>query len=816
LACRKEAYLQISGYSTKAKLMKPFFGASLLSLAILLLPCCSHAVSGDEHWDSQFNLPGTTNVVFAIATNGGKLYVGGYLNSGSTTNDAVEVWDGLQWSAIGFFSGNTPPVYDLAFMGNTLYAAGTFSAVNRTPMRGLAWWDGTTWTSLGLSGTVQSIAVDNGKLYAAGSFTNTDIAGMVMTNIGYWDGSSWHALGGGIGVPGSSGPDAVVVKNGLVYAGGLFTNSGSTFMTNIAVWNGSAWSQVGSGLGVAGSTIVYCLGFNGSDLYAGGVFNQAGSTTAANIARWDGSNWNPVGSGLSGGTVNSIGVLDGSVCVAGSFTSAGSLLVTNFAVWNGSTWSAAGSGISATGYRVLNGGTKVYVGGNFLTAGNRLANGIATWDGSNWGLFGTPGQMNGVNGTSRALVGDGTNVYIGGVNSAFRFVGQTNINLIARFDGTAWFPLGSGITGPTGGGILSLALDSNVLYAGGYFNNAGGTSAQNIAQWDGTNWSALGDPGGIVASVTVRPDGIYAAGAPFNGSVYGSPFFERWDGATWNNVLNFNPDDTFYALYFNAPTIGMDAVAFIDTNIYVGGHFSITWHDPDITVTTNCLNILRFDGTYARIVGTGLNSNVTSMTVIGTNLYVAGLFTNAGGIAASKIAMWNGSSWTNLGSGVVGSGSINALSAISNILYVGGTITNMGGTPVNRIAKWDGTNWAALGNGVIFPGSSVGSISGLGVSGNDLYAGGNFRMAGNKAAYDISRWNETMNFNTPQLAALSVNGATANFRLLGIAGLTNVVQATTNFTIWTPILTNSIGFYNFADPDAANYRARFYRAVLGP
>lgn len=795
--------------------MKNCSGAFFLVLICWAFPQNSRAVPGDEHWDKQFALPGITNIVYAIASHGGKVYAAGPLTSGSTTIGSIQVWDGLQWSTLASVVGTgTPPVYDMVFMGNDLYAGGYFTNINGVAIRNLAKWDGTAWTGLGLTGSVLSLAVDGGKLYAAGNFTNTDAGGVVMTNIGYWDGT-WHALGGGIGLPGLSGPNAVAVKNGLVYAGGFFTNSGSTFMTNMAVWDGSTWSQVGSGLGVAGSTIVYCLGFNGNDLYAGGFFSQAGSTAATNIARWDGANWYPLGSGLSG-SVNSIGSLNGTVCAAGGFTSAGSVPATNFAVWNGSSWAAAGAGISATGYRVLSNGTNVYVGGIFLAADNKFANSIAAWDGSSWSLLGTPGQINGINSTTRALVSDGTNLYVGSVSSSLRYAGQTNVNMMARFDGHSWFPLGSGITGASGATIYSLALAAdNSLYAGGYFNNAGGTSVQNIAHWDGNNWSAVGNPGGVVASVTVRPDGVYAAGAPYNGSVYGSPFFVRWNGSVWNNVLAFNPDDTFFALYFNDPNIGMTSVAFIGTDIYVGGHFSITWHDPDFN-GTNCMNILRFDGTYARIVGTGLNSNVTSMAVSGTNLYVAGLFTNAGGIAASKIARWDGNTWTNLGTGLIGAGSISSLAVIGDYLYAGGSFTNMGGTPVNRIARWDGTNWSALGSGVFIPGSSSGSVSGLGISGNDLYVGGNFRIAGNKPAYDLSRWNEAMNYSTPQLTPLPANGNTASFRLSGISGLTNIIEATTNFTAWTPVLTNSAGLYDFTDPNAASYGFRFYRAVLWP
>jgi hypothetical protein len=326
-----------------------------------------------------------------------------------------------------------------------------------------------------------------------------------------------------------------------------------------------------------------------------------------------------------------------------------------------------------------------------------------------------------------------------------------------------------------------------------------------------------GGPGGVVASVSVRSNGIYAAGAPYNGSVYGSPFFERWDGASWQSAYTINTNDTFFALYFNDPLIGMDAVAFQDTNIYIGGHFSITWHDPTITIETNCMNIMRFDGNYARIMGTGLDSNVVSMTVVGTNLYVAGNFANAGGAPANRIAMWNGNNWSSVGGSVVGSGSVFALGAIGNLLYAGGSFTNLGGTPVTHIAKWDGTNWSALGSGTSYPGTTGGTVNSLGAAGPNLYVGGNFRKAGDKNAFNIAHWNGQINFDTPELINPAwLSNRQFQVRLVGIAGLTNLIQASTNLTAWTPVLTNSVGIYDFADPNSALYPYRFYRALLGP
>lgn len=779
-------------------------------MVFLLSALSVRAVPGDEHWDPQFNWPGPGGFILAVTAHNGRIYVSG--TGVSTTNTMVQVWDGLQWSSIGQFYG--PPstvIYDLAFVGDTLYAGGVFTNVNGVAANCLAKWDGQAWSGVSLNGAVYALAGDGGNLYAAGYFT-TNGDGLPLNRIGRWDGSAWSALGSGLGTNFNQ-VWALAVTNGIVYAGGSFTNAGSLVVSNVARWDGISWSALGGGLN---STVTSLL-INGGNLYAGGQF---GSSPYSAVAMWNGANWSMVGSGFNSGA-QSLALFNNLLCATGSFTNIGGVTAMRFAAWNGSTWAGSGSGLSAQGGRLCPVGTNLYVGGNFLTAGNKLMQGLTAWDGANWNPVGTAGQINGIYATARALAGDGTNLYAGG--ASLYWAGQTNVNLICRFDGTNWFPLGTGISGssvisgPIGTGILTIALTNNYVYAGGCFTNAGGVMANNIAVWNGTNWSAMGNgPGGAVASILVRPDGVYAAGAPFyNVSYYGSPFFSRWDGANWLGVLNY-PPYTDVEFSFADPNLGMAALAAIGTNIFIGGHFYLGEYTNFPSGFVGCNNIMRFDGTYAWVMGTGLSSNVTAMAVLGTNLYVAGQFTNAGGVMAGKIALWNGSYWTNLSSGLVGSGVINALAVMGGNLYAAGTFTNMGGTSANRIAKWDGANWTALGNGVTYPGLNSTSISGLGVSGNNLYASGSFRMAGDKASFYIARWNEQTNFDTPQISPLSMNGSLFRMRLFGIGGLTNRIQATTNFTTWTPVLTNSAGIYDFTDPNSAAFRYRFYRAALGP
>src|ERR1035438_9064955 len=105
----------------------PLFAAAAGAVLCLVSAGSLRAVSGDEHWDAQFGAPGLTNVTYAVAVNNGRACAAGVAAGGRTTAP-LSAWDGKQWSAVATFTGPaTMPVNDLAFVGNTLYAAGNFT-----------------------------------------------------------------------------------------------------------------------------------------------------------------------------------------------------------------------------------------------------------------------------------------------------------------------------------------------------------------------------------------------------------------------------------------------------------------------------------------------------------------------------------------------------------------------------------------------------------------------------------------------------------------------------------------------------------------
>jgi len=335
------------------------------------------------------------------------------------------------------------------------------------------------WSALG-SGLgaccVSALAVLGNDLYAGGAFTTA--GGNPANYIAKWDGSSWSALGSGVSYPfdfkASATVYALAVSSGDLYAGGRFTKAGGNPATNIAKWNGSSWSALGLGMSGRAYPVVTALAMLGSDLYAGGFFNTAGGSPATNIAKWDGTNWSALGLGING-FVHTLAVSGSNLYAGGQFTTAGGSPAGNIARWNGSTWSVLGSGMSGPVHALAVSGTELYAGGHFSTAGGSPAIRIAKWDGNTWSALGTGVGNQFEQGFVGALAVSGSSLYAGG---DFTRAGNSPANYIARWDGTTWSPLGSGMNNH----VYALAVSGSALYGGGWFTTAGGKAATYIAK----------------------------------------------------------------------------------------------------------------------------------------------------------------------------------------------------------------------------------------------------------------------------------------------------------------------------------------------
>src|SRR5207244_2481316 len=87
----------------------------------------------------------------------------------------------------------------------------------------------------------------------------------------------------------------------------------------------------------------------------------------------------------------------------------------------------------------------------------------------------------GVNGEVHAIAISGTNTYVGG---SLATAGGVIANDLARWDGSQWFPLGSGASNGVNNGVFAIGTSGSNVYVGGRFGTAGGVSANHVARWD--------------------------------------------------------------------------------------------------------------------------------------------------------------------------------------------------------------------------------------------------------------------------------------------------------------------------------------------
>src|SRR5260221_5264702 len=124
----------------------------------------------------------------------------------------------------------------------------------------------------------------------------------------------------------------------------------------------------------------------------------------------------------------------------------------------------------------------------------------------------------------------------------------------------------------------------------------------------------------------------------------------------------------------------------------------------------------------------GLNGTVNAIAKFNNSIVFGGKFSRAGTINVSNIALWDGSSWTALGSGF--NDTVLALIVFNGSLFAGGSFTQSGTGYINHIAMWNGTGWFPVGSEL------NGDVNAFAVFNGKLIAAGSFSNNGS----NISSW----------------------------------------------------------------------------
>ena len=290
--------------------------------------------------------------------------------------------------------------------------------------------------------------------------------------------------------------------------------AGDKFINGLSRLNNNSWADAGNSSQTTNLSVKKLLTVS-NKLYAAGNFVSIDGRTLNHIASWDGSQWSPLGSGTNG-NVETIQAIGSDIYISGDFSTAGGNNAIGYARWDGNSWhSLAGGGPFS--YTMTNIGSDLYAGGQFtsINGGTVLVKNLAKWDGTSWYDVGGGVSM-GSNFTTSvyALAARGNQLIVGG---NFTMAGSIPANNIAIWNGTQWSTFGDGINGP----VRDILVSGSDIYVGGQFTEAGGNSAYSIARWDGTSWHQLGS--GInqsnnftaiatVYSLLASPDGLYAGG----------------------------------------------------------------------------------------------------------------------------------------------------------------------------------------------------------------------------------------------------------------------------------------------------------------
>ena len=688
-----------------------------------------------SHWRAMgYGLtPSYSGEVTAIAIQGTNVYAAGsFTVAGNQYANSIARWDGTAWSALGNGTQNgvrtsngaaAGSVAALQVAGSELYVAGSFDTVGGVLAANVASWDGSQWHALGtgVSGTLTCLAAQGGTVYAGG---------VIAGNVQAWNGSQWSALNLSF-----YSSDSYVSWMGFMGTNLVCSMSAAEVSEDVlAIWNGPTWSPLpittsdgGSiaSTGNPGYASFYRpgpLASLGTNLFLAATVRTTNNALVTGWLEWNGTNWTMVDGGL---TTGFLGYPEGSqlfasgtdgkhIYLTGDFDSLhDNQSASGIVAFDGSTLSAldegTGQGIpllalsssSSFPQALAVDGGDLYAAIYSGPAGGVGCNGLGRWDGHSWHPVGD-GLENGVTttvagepyiypGTVNAICVAGTNIYVGGT---FTAAGTTYANNIAYWDGAAWHALGDGVNNGIswtassfgGQGVNAIAVYGTNVFAGGFFNLAGGQPAVNIARWDGRQWRALApglDPLDVpgVQGFAAGPDGLYVIGGFLTGG---------------------------------------------------GG-----------AVTYNC--IARWDGSALQPVGGGVagyGQILNTIVASGTNIYVGGDLYAAGGVpVGGGVAVWNGSSWSGFPGQFLLGGTNTApypsttcdvygMAFDGDDLYICGLFAFNGTTSqeAQGVAKWTGSAWDI--QSLSFDGPPASMV----VLGRSLYVAGAFQTIGTNAS----------------------------------------------------------------------------------
>lgn len=374
-------------------------------------------------------------------------------------------------------------------------------------------------------------------------------------------------------------------------------------------------------------------------------------------------------------------------------------------------------------------GPALYCAGQIQFADGQLALNIARRTGDGWAPVGA-----GLSGIVYDLAvfdedGEGPGAPSLFATGAFDFSDSAVVSKIARWNGTAWTPVGTGLAGAAEStfGYSMTVVPSGALrglYVSGRFGTAGGVASPGVARWTGEDWLAV--PGAAPDETTFIREVGYLHDEFGPAIVAGRDYdaqagIHRWDGTDW----------TAY------PTYSTVVFAFAE---FAGNSRLVTLGGLRINGQNTLHQVVELhgDGQVTPLVlppgtlyGPGCLFGMDLPPEFGGGLLVTGRIDtiNDGEIVKNAI-VWDDVSWRQFDEfrGVDGTVTAFAADPATGTLHVGGSFLGAADIYASNAASFDGEAWSALGEGFNSQVAAM-AVHDLG-SGVRLFASGNFTHSG--------------------------------------------------------------------------------------
>jgi YVTN family beta-propeller protein len=276
--------------------------------------------------------------------------------------------------------------------------------------------------------------------------------------------------------------------------------------------------------------------------------------------------------------------------------------------------------------------------------------------------------------------------------------------------------------------VNAFAVYDGDLYAGGKFTSIGGVRMNNIARWDGTSWTAVGNARRV--GVNDRVDSLQV----YDGDLYvGGKFTEAGSGISVNHLAKWNGRWS--------GVVSRNSTLDLPDNIYTINEMEVYNNELDVVTSEHdpCnSNLYRWDNEFFRVVGLSSSTNfpsygcgdITSLETYNNQLYIAENFiSNIFPYDAFEpyVFKWDGQNVTNftLPDAHVYVRYNIVLKSWNGKLYI--TRSEPGGYRYFDINEFDGHNFQEI-RGPFYL-SVTGSVSCFEGYGHKLYVGGDMNTA---------------------------------------------------------------------------------------